>query len=44
MKKSVTNFIAIIKYQDTKTQIPNHYHYEVKINDNNRIFDFDNNN
>lgn len=43
-KKSVTDFVAIIKYPDTKTQIPSHYHYEVKINDNNRVFDFDNNN
>lgn len=36
------NFVATIKYQDTKTQIPSHYHYEYVLNGNKVVDDFDN--
>lgn len=41
-KKAVTDFEATITYPDTKTQIPNHYHYEVKIAGTKKVYDFDN--
>lgn len=37
-----TNFEAIITYPNTKTQIPNHYHYTYTINGNVITEDFDN--
>lgn len=37
-----TNFEAVITYSDTKTQIPNHYHYTYTIKGNLITEDFDN--
>ncbi len=37
-----TNFEAIISYPNTKTQIPNHYHYTYTIKGNTITDDFDN--
>lgn len=37
-----SDFVAIITYPDTTTQIPNHYHYTYSINGNVITEDFDN--
>lgn len=41
-KKTITDFEATITYENSNTQIPTHYHYEVKINNQKKVFDFDN--
>lgn len=40
--KKVTDFVAIIEYPDTPTQIPLKYHFEFKVNGKLNVFDFEN--